>query len=130
MEKRKAKLPDAIDWKLVTACRKKGETWKEISARTGIRHESLREWAVKLKKTKLLGGRRGSRDTADWALIEKLYQQRKSLDEIAAATGLASGQSLSTVIGNRRKDGRWKLPKRRPNRLVLSPQVLAALYPA
>jgi transposase-like protein len=130
MEKRKIKLPDQIDWRLVKACRKKGETWKEISARTGIRHQSLRDWAAKLKKTELLGGRRGSRITADWNLIADMYRNRQPLSEIAEKAGLSSGHSLSTMIANRRRDGRWSLPKMRPDRPVFSPQVLAFLYPA
>jgi hypothetical protein len=128
MRKRKFKLPDEIDWKLVTACRKKGETWKEISARTGTSHKSLREWAVRLKKTELLRWR-GSNSKVDWSLIEKLYKQGKPLDEIAAKAGFASCDSLSVRITHRRKDGRWKLPKRLPRRLVISPELLAILYP-
>jgi hypothetical protein len=126
MEKMKSKLPHDFDWRPVTVWRKNRETWKEISARTGIDHQALRVAAAKLKKTELLG----CRDRADWRLIKKLYKQKKSLDEIAAAAGLASGHSLSTNIGHRRKDGRWKLPKMRPGRLVLSPELLAVLYPS
>jgi hypothetical protein len=125
MEKVKSKLPDNFNWRPVRLWRKNRETWKQISARTGIHDKTLREAAAKLKKTELLG----FRDRADWDLIKKLYKQRKSLDEIAVKAGLTSGHSLSANITNRRKDGRWTLPKIRPSRRVISPDILAVLYP-
>ncbi|HTB79565.1 MAG TPA: hypothetical protein VK717_01630 [Opitutaceae bacterium] len=120
MAKRKFKSPERIDWKLVTACRKKGETWKEISARIGMSHHSLRNRASQLGKTELLGGRRGRRFKADWSLIAKLYKQGKPLGLIAARVGLTSGHSLSANLSVRRKDGRWKLPKMRQKRPATS----------
>jgi len=93
---------------LFTLWRKNREIWKEISARTGVDHKTLREAAAKLKKTELLG----CRDRADWDLIKKLYKQGKSLAEIATEVGFTSGHSLSANITQRRKDGRWHLPKR------------------
>jgi hypothetical protein len=108
MEKIKSQLPTDFDWRPVTVWRKNRETWKQISARTGIHHQTLREAAAKLKKTELLG----FRDRADWDLIKILYRRKKSLDEIAAAVGLTDGHSLSANITKRRMDGRWRLPKR------------------
>ena len=112
MAKRKFKLPNDIDWSLVEAGRRKGETWTEISVRTGISPYSLRRWAAKLRKTELLAGKQGSESTADWFLIARLYREGKPLDMIAAEAGLASGHSLSARITQRRKQGLWKLPKR------------------
>jgi len=112
MAKRKLKLPNDIDWSLVEASRGRGETWTEISARTGISRESLRRWAGKLRKTELLVGSQGGRSNTDWFLIARLYREGKSLDMIAAEAGFASGHSLSARITQRRKKGLWKLSKR------------------
>ncbi len=112
MAKIKLKLPNDIDWSLVEAGRGKGETWKEISARTGISPVSLRRWAAKLRKTELLVEKQGSDSAVDWFLIAKLYREGKPLDMIAVEAGLASGHSLSAGITQRRKKGLWKLPKR------------------
>ena len=121
MPNRKFELPNDIDWRLVEACRRKGETWDEISARTGISPNSLRHWAAKLGKTELLVEEQGGRLTADWFLIARLYREGKPLEMIAAEAGLASGHSLSARITQRRKDGRWNLPKRTRRRSAALP---------
>lgn len=118
MPKRKFRLPNDIDWRMVEVWRRKGEAWKKISARTRISAYSLRRWAERLGKIELLAGRQVSRSATDWFLVIKLYREGKSLDMIAAEAGFANARSLTACITQRRKDGRWNLPKRPLQRSV------------